>query len=128
MNNLLAEANEVFSKVIRMDKLNYELLETLTVTMEWIRDYAMKKNIPLPSPHSTYFSLLAKAQQLIDELNTSNVKTVQFRKISDESYHDTVIRRKKTGWDSDGEETEPKKSICSLSYASVNLSISDGNG
>jgi hypothetical protein len=67
MSDLLKDATVTLNELLRMHELNQELLETLTVTMMWIRDYAEKHNIPLPK-ESSYTSLVNKAQTLIEEI------------------------------------------------------------
>jgi hypothetical protein len=67
MPSLLNDATATLNELLRMHDLNQELLETLTVTMMWVRDYTNKHNIPLPR-ESSYMSLINKAQTLIEEL------------------------------------------------------------
>jgi len=90
MSNLLKDATATLNELLRMHDLNRELLETLQVTMLWLRDYAEKNNLPLPNG-STYNSLINKAQVLIDELTSS----------------DGFLQRKK----SDKDFTEPEFSL-----------------
>lgn len=71
MVELLEEAHQVLGELLRMHSLNQELLETLSVTASWLRDYAERNNIPFPNS-STYASLINKAETLIQELSTKN--------------------------------------------------------
>lgn len=86
MPSLLKDASATLNELIRMHELNQELLETLSVTMMWIKDYALKHNIPLPR-ETSYQSLINKAQMLFDEISSS----------------DGILQRKK----SDKDFTEP---------------------
>ena len=90
MPNLLEEANATLSELLKMHKLNQELLETLQVTMIWIRDFAQSNNIAFPND-STYDSLINKAQILIDELTGEP----SFR--TDEFLHEGRNRRRLDG-------------------------------
>lgn len=67
MPKYLSEVHRVLGELIYMHQLNRELLETLSVTMQWIREYAKKHSIPLPDG-STYNSLLNKVDALIEEI------------------------------------------------------------
>jgi hypothetical protein len=69
MSDLLKDATATLNELLRMHQLSQELLETLTVTMIWVKDYAEKHNIPLPK-ESSYTSLISKAQTLVEELIT----------------------------------------------------------
>jgi len=53
-------------------KLNIELLETLCVTSEYLKDYAEKNKIPLPN-NSTFYSLISKAEALTEELSNNQL-------------------------------------------------------
>lgn len=98
MSDLLKDATATLNELLRMHELNQELLETLAVTMAWVKDYAMKHNIPLPR-ESSYQSLINKAQSLIDELCSNSP---------------LFIRRKVTEQKSDGEVTEPPQWFCEV--------------
>ena len=78
MTNLLEELHATMGDLIRMHKLNEEMLETLQATMLWIREYAQKNDIPLPHS-STYNSLINKAQTLVDELIQEEPMPLTFR-------------------------------------------------
>jgi hypothetical protein len=60
---------------IYQKQLELELLETLTVTLLWIKDYVEKYNIPIPNAENLA-SLLRKANVLIEEL--SRIPTDKF--------------------------------------------------
>ena len=92
MSKLLKDATATFDELLRMHKLNQELLETLTVTMMWIAKYAKKHDIPILN-EPTYISLINKANALIEEI-ASKDKTES----SDEFLH---------GDKSDEDFTEP---------------------
>jgi hypothetical protein len=78
----------------RMHQLNLELLEQLGIVCEWI----LANNIPVPN-REKFNSLLRKTHALAQELYLSSPKTIQYRKISDESLQ---------GDKSDKEFTEPR--------------------
>jgi hypothetical protein len=93
MSKLLRDATETLNELLRMHELNQELLETLTVTMIWIKKYAEKHDIPLPK-EASYCSLINKAQTLIDELSSESPNLLHYassddfsqRKPSDEDF------------------------------------------
>lgn len=69
-----------------MHKLNAELIETLSVTFKWLRDYADKHDIPFPNS-SAYGSLINRADMLIEEiLNDQSNRRIFTRKNSDEDF------------------------------------------
>lgn len=72
MTYLLEEATTALNELQRMHKLNAELLENLSVTAQWLRNYAEKHNIPLPNI-STYNSLVNKAEVLIEEISSNEL-------------------------------------------------------
>jgi hypothetical protein len=81
--NFIDEAITTFSELKRMHQLNSELLEQLTVTFELI----FQNNIPLPNS-GTVYSLISKARALLAEIQSSSeVKILQYKKLSDESKH-----------------------------------------
>jgi hypothetical protein len=90
VSNLLNDATATMNELIRMHRLCQELLETLSVTMMWIKDYTKKHNIPLPN-ESSYSSLINRANTLIEEIASS----------------DDFLHKKK----SDKDFTEPRKAI-----------------
>jgi hypothetical protein len=51
-----------------MRELLQELLETLVVTMMWVKGYPMKPNIPSPR-ETSYQTLINKAQMLFEEIS-----------------------------------------------------------
>jgi len=79
MPDILKEASSTFNELVRMHELNQELLETLMVAMQWMREYARKNNIPLLN-QDTYFSLLNKAEMLINEIMSDSPPFLQHRK------------------------------------------------
>ena len=79
MSDILKEASSTFNELVRMHELNQELLETLMVAMQWIRGYAEKNNIPFPN-QNTFFSLLRKAESLINEMMSNSPPFLQHRK------------------------------------------------
>lgn len=81
--DLLREATSVLNEALRIHDLCMELLDTLTVTMLWIKDYAEKNHIPLPNKSTTYASLINKAQSLMQEIGTDSPPFLQHRKLSD---------------------------------------------
>ena len=95
--NLIA-IKETIDEVLRLKQLNFELLETLQLTMLWFKDYHDKTGIPIPSVE-VFGSLMRKANQLIDEI-CSPPKT---------QHQNLAIRRKKTDWKYDVKDTEPSR-------------------
>jgi hypothetical protein len=85
MSSLLDEATATFNEILRMYKLNAELLETLTVTSEYLKAYAEKHDIPLPDD-STVYSLINKAETLTEEISGNQ--------ITDEFLHEHLNRRR----------------------------------
>ena len=98
MPKYLSEVYQTLGELIRMHQLNQELLETLSVTMQWIRNYAENHSISLPND-STCNSLVNKAEALIEEITIDTPLFLKYHKPSDES-----LQRKK----SDKDLTEPK--------------------
>jgi hypothetical protein len=89
MSNLLDEATATFNEILRVHKLNVELLENLSVVSEYLRSYAEKHNIPLPDS-SKFYSLINKAEALIEEISGKQIT-------------DDFLQRKRT----DEDLTEP---------------------
>lgn len=83
MAGLMDEAYSTLGELIRMHELNLELLETLQVTMLWLREYTKKQGIPLPNM-TTFDSLVNKAQALLEELREDTPLFPKHRKLSDE--------------------------------------------
>jgi hypothetical protein len=101
MPKYLSEVYQTLGELICMHQLNQELLETLSVTMQWIRGYAEKHSISLPDD-STCNSLINKAEALIEEITTDMPLFLKHHKPSDE-----FSQRKP----SDEDYTEPTKTI-----------------
>lgn len=78
MSNLLKDATATLNELLRMHELNQELLETLTVTMLWIKNYTEKHNIPIPKKENLS-SLINKAQSLINEISSDSTPFLQHR-------------------------------------------------
>lgn len=68
-NDLLRKATSVFGELLRMHKLNQELLETLSVTLLWVKDYAERHSIPIQN-RGNLASLIRKAEILIKEISS----------------------------------------------------------
>ena len=86
-----------------MHQLNLELLEQFNVFSKWL----LQTDVMIPN-RDKLNGLLRKVSVLAEELYIKHPTKVYMMKIPTDSYPDNVIRRKKTGWDSDGEKTEPK--------------------
>jgi hypothetical protein len=95
VSSLLNDATATLNELLRMHELNQELLETLVVTMAWVRDYAKKHNLPLPK-ETSYNSLINKAQTLVEELSSKSPNPCAL-----------CNRRKVTDFRADEEGTEP---------------------
>jgi len=95
LSDLIQEAIETLNELKRMHQLNFELLEQLNVTSQWIIDNKVK----IPNENQMT-SLVGKALTLLNELHGETPKTLQYRKIADESLH---------GHQTDEEFTEPEK-------------------
>jgi hypothetical protein len=76
-----------------MCQLNFELLEQLCITCQWILD-----NIPQIPDREKLCSLINKSQTLIREIQADEPKILRYQKLADE---------KKQPQRTDGEVTEP---------------------
>ena len=94
----LTEIRDVINEVIRMHELNSELLKTLLLMGYKINDYATIHNISMLD--NNFYSLLRKAEVLINEISSDLPKSIETLR--------GTIRRKKTLWKSDVDETEPQ--------------------
>lgn len=111
MSDILKEASSTFNELVRMHELNQELLETLMVAMQWIREYARKNNIPLLN-QNTFFSLLNKAETLINEIMSNSPPFLQRQIPSDES---------KQPHKPDEEVTGPKNGVTKLQVTNFHM-------
>ena len=92
MPDLLEEATSTLNEILRIHKLNQELLEVLSVTAQWVSDYAEKNNIPFPNS-STYYSLINKAETLLEEMTSSYP---DYYKVSRRKVTPLIKRREQT--------------------------------
>jgi hypothetical protein len=83
---------ETLQELQRMHQLNLELLEQLDIVFKWIAE----TDIPIPNKEKLA-TLLYKTKALLKELYApSTFKILQYRKLSDDSYHEGSNRRKVT--------------------------------
>lgn len=81
-NQLSDSIQEIIDTLIelkRMHQLNFELLEQLNVTCQWI----IANNFPIPDKEHMS-SLLNKSFTLLNEIQASTPKTLQYQKLTDE--------------------------------------------
>jgi hypothetical protein len=95
LSDAIQEAIETLGELKRMHQLNFELIEQLTITCGWLVD----NNIEIPNSEHLR-SLIGKSLSLIAEIQADEPKILQYKKLSDDSYHEP---RK------DDKLTEPKK-------------------
>ena len=96
----IQDAIDTFSEIKRMHQLNFELIEQLNVTCQWIVD----SNISIPNKEHLQ-SLLCKTVSLINELRADEPKILQYN----------ISRRKVTAHNrkdkTDEDETEPLRAM-----------------
>lgn len=63
----LREARDVFNELIRMHELNMELLDTLTVLLKQVFDYAYQHNLPIEN-YDALEVLIKRASSLQGEI------------------------------------------------------------
>ena len=90
----LTEIIETLQELERLHQLNLELLEQLNMISGWL----IERNITIPDPHILY-SLLAKANALLNEIQSDEPKILQYQKLADE---------KKQHLRTDEDEPEPR--------------------
>ncbi len=83
MSEAIQNVIDTLSELKRMHQLNFELLEQLNVTCQWIIDY--KINIP---NETLMRSLVGKSLALLNELRGDTPKTLTYKKIANESLHE----------------------------------------
>jgi len=79
----LSEVADTLQELKRMHQLNMELLEQFSIAC----DFLLKSGIAVPNA-STFASLLNKSMALLNEIQAKTPKILQYRKLSDGSYHD----------------------------------------
>lgn len=94
--DILSEAAKTLSELKRMHQLNYELIEQLNVTCQWIID----NKIEVPNADKLQ-SLIVKSVSLINGVQ-SETPTFIYRKLADEKKHP---------FRTDEDETEPSQPI-----------------
>jgi len=93
----LREAIDTYEELLRLHQLNLELLETLELSLLWLKSYTDKYDIPIPKRH-IITSLLTKTSNLLNEIGSKTpYKTLR----------ETGIRRFFTARKSDKDFTEP---------------------
>jgi hypothetical protein len=78
LSDAIQEVIETLSELKRMHQLNYELMEQLNITCQWIVD----SNIKIPNA-DCLCSLLGKSLALIAEVQADSPKTLVYQKLSD---------------------------------------------
>ena len=89
MSDLLQEAIDTLTELKRMNQLNFELIEQLNITCQWIVD----NDIKIPN-NDALRSLVGKSLALIAEIQADEPKILQYKTLSDDSYHEPNNRRK----------------------------------
>lgn len=79
----LSEVVETLQELRRMHQLNMELLEQFSIAC----DFLLKSGVTIPNA-STFASLLNKSMVLLNEIQADTPKILQYKMLSDESYHD----------------------------------------
>jgi len=87
--NIITNIVDTLTELRRMHQLNLELLEQLSISCSSL----MENNVQIPNANAVC-SLLVKAKALIDEIQAETPKILQYRILSDDSYHDSSNRRK----------------------------------
>jgi nitrous oxide reductase len=77
---MMTEIIDTLSELKRMHQLNFELLEQLSVSCNWL----MEHKVPIPNAEKIC-SLLNKAKALANEIQAETPKILQYRMLSDES-------------------------------------------
>lgn len=78
----LSDAMDTYSELLYLHQLNLELLETLEMTLLWLRDLQENHNICIPNKDKIA-TLLEKAETLIGEISSPKM-FLQHRMPSDE--------------------------------------------
>jgi hypothetical protein len=78
LSDAIQEAINALSELKRMNQLNFELLEQLNGTCQWIID----KNIEVPNTDQLH-PLIGKSLTLITEVQGDSPKLLQYQKPSD---------------------------------------------
>ncbi len=100
--NAIDEIIDTFTELKRVHNLNIELLEQLDVACSWL----LSQNSYLPNAEKLY-ALLAKTKAVLTEIQSDEPRTLQYKKITDETLHDptnsheldsTIVQRLKSCW------------------------------
>jgi hypothetical protein len=90
--NSLPQISQIISSLTelkRMYQLNSELLEQLAVTCDFIKE----NGIHVPNEEK-FCSLLNKTYALLSEIQADEPKTLVYKKLSDDGYHEPQNRRR----------------------------------
>ena len=87
-----SESVETYNELLRLHQLNLELLETLELSLFWLKDFSNKNNIPIPN-REKFTHLLNKIHALVTEVSSNQ---------------NLPIRRKNTVFKSDADEPDPQ--------------------
>jgi hypothetical protein len=82
LSDAIQETINVLSELKRLHQLNFELLEQLNVTCQWILD----NHIAVPNEEKMR-SLLGKSLTLLSEIHTDVPDVLILRKLTDERKH-----------------------------------------
>ena len=93
MSDSLQEVIDTLSELKRLHQLNFELLEQLNITCQWMID----AHVCIPNEEKMC-SLLGKSLTLLSEIHADTPKVLQYQKLTDE---------KKQHIETDEDETEP---------------------
>lgn len=105
MSDAIQQAIDALTEIKHLHQLNFELLEQLNVSCQYIVD----NNIEVPNePHLR--SLLSKSLSLIAELQGKEPKTLIYKKVANESLH---------GDKTNGNFTEPLKLLYNMKFSLI---------
>lgn len=79
MSDPIQEAITTLSELKRLHQLNFELLEELNITCQWL----IGSNFDIPNKEHLK-SLLGKSLSLLNEVNSNTPQLLQYQKIADE--------------------------------------------
>lgn len=82
MSDSLQEVIDTLSELKRLHQLNFELLEQLNVTCQWMID----THLCIPNEEKMR-SLIGKSLILLNEIRADEPKILQYQKLADEKKH-----------------------------------------
>ena len=79
MSDAIQEVVDTLNELKRLHQLNFELLEQLNITCQWMID----AHVCIPNEEKIR-SLLGKSLTLLSEINADTPKLLQYQKLTDE--------------------------------------------